>query len=49
MVGKYGVRVIGRSNDISESYYAISAERRIKHPAVSVITDAARSELFSTT
>jgi len=48
VVGKYGVRVIGRTSDISESYYAISAERRIKHPAVSVITDAARSELFST-
>jgi LysR family transcriptional activator of nhaA len=49
VIGKYGVRVIGRTSDISESYYAISAERRIKHPAVSVITDAARSELFSTT
>ena len=48
VVGKYGVRVIGRTSDISESYYAISAERRIKHPAVSVITDSARSELFTT-
>ena len=47
VVGKYGVRVIGRTSDISESYYAISAERRIKHPAVSVITDSARSELFT--
>jgi LysR family transcriptional activator of nhaA len=48
VVGKYGVHVIGRTRDISESFYAISAERRIKHPAVSAITDAARSELFST-
>ncbi len=48
VVAKYGVRVIGRTSDISESYYAISAERRIKHPAVSVITDAARSGLFMT-
>jgi LysR family transcriptional activator of nhaA len=48
VVGKYGVRVIGRTRDISESFYAISAERRIKHPAVSLITDAARSELFTT-
>ena len=48
VVGKYGVRVIGRTDQISESFYAISAERRIKHPAVSVITDAARTELFST-
>ncbi len=48
VVGKYGVGVIGRTSDISESFYAISAERRIKHPAVSLITDAARSELFTT-
>ena len=48
VVGKYGMRVIGRTRDISESFYAISAERRIKHPAVSLITDAARSELFTT-
>lgn len=48
VVGKYGVSVIGRTRDISESFYAISAERRIKHPAVSVITDTARNELFTT-
>jgi LysR family transcriptional activator of nhaA len=47
VVAKYGVRVIGRSEDIKERFYAISAERRIKHPAVSVITEAARSELFT--
>lgn len=47
VVAKYGVHVIGRTSDISESYYAISAERRIKHPAVSMITDAARSDLFT--
>ena len=48
VVAKYGVRVIGRSEDLKERFYAISAERRIKHPAVSVITEAARSELFTT-
>jgi LysR family transcriptional activator of nhaA len=47
VVAKYGVRVIGRTSDIHESYYAISAERRIKHPAVSLITDSARSELLT--
>jgi LysR family transcriptional activator of nhaA len=47
VVAKYGVRVIGRSDDLKERFYAISAERRIKHPAVSVITEAARSELFA--
>jgi len=46
VVAKYGVRVIGRTADIKERFYAISAERRIKHPAVSAITETARSELF---
>ena len=32
--------------DVTERYYAISAERRIKHPAVSAITEAARTQLF---
>ncbi len=43
---KYGVRAIGRADDVRERFYAISAERRIKHPAVSAITEMARSELF---
>jgi len=47
VVAKYGVRVIGRTEDIKERFYAISAERRIKHPAVTAITETARSELFS--
>ena len=47
VVTKYGVRVIGRSEDIKERFYAISAERRIKHPAVSTITESARNELFT--
>ena len=34
VVAKYGVHVIGRTEDIKERFYAISAERRIKHPAV---------------
>lgn len=47
VVEKYGVRVIGRTQDIKERFYAISAERRIKHPAISAITEMARSELFT--
>lgn len=46
VLDKYGVVVIGRTEEISERFYAISAERRIKHPAISVITEAARTELF---
>ncbi|MEZ5542424.1 MAG: transcriptional activator NhaR [Pseudomonadota bacterium] len=48
VIAKYGVQVIGRSEEIKESFYAISAERRIKHPAVSMITEMARNELFTT-
>jgi LysR family transcriptional activator of nhaA len=43
----YGVRVIGRVDAIRERYYAISAERRLKHPGVLAVTNAARDELFS--
>ena len=43
----YGVGVIGRTQDITERFYAISPERRIKHPAVARITEAARTDLFS--
>jgi LysR family transcriptional regulator, transcriptional activator of nhaA len=43
---KYGVDVIGRTDDVRERYYVISPERRIKHPAVTAITEYARSALF---
>jgi LysR family transcriptional activator of nhaA len=47
VLDKYRVAVIGRTDEVKERFYAISAERRIKHPAVSVITEAARTGLFS--
>jgi LysR family transcriptional activator of nhaA len=47
VLAKYGVEVIGRTEDIKERYYAISAERRIKHPAVAIITETARHGLFA--
>ena len=43
----YGVGVIGRTSAVRERYYAISAERRLKHPGVLAITSAARDELFT--
>jgi hypothetical protein len=36
-------------DEVRERFYAISAERRIKHPAVSAITEAARTKLFTGT
>jgi LysR family transcriptional activator of nhaA len=43
---QYGVRVIGRIPSIRERFYAVSAERRLRHPAVAAISQAARAELF---
>jgi LysR family transcriptional regulator, transcriptional activator of nhaA len=42
----YGVRVVGRTADIRERFYAISVERRITHPVVALITKTAREVLF---
>jgi LysR family transcriptional activator of nhaA len=42
---QYQVRVVGRTGEIRERYYAISAERRLKHPAVVAMTEAARSTM----
>lgn len=42
----YGVKEIGRTPAVRERYYAVSAERRVTHPGVLAITDAARDELF---
>ena len=44
---QYGVRVVGRVEAIRERFYAISAERRIRHPAVLAITSSARRDLFA--
>ena len=41
---QYGVRVIGRVESMKERFYAISVERRVKHPAVAAIADAARKK-----
>ncbi len=42
----YRMAVIGRTDDIKERFYAISAERRLSHPSAVLITDTARSDLF---
>ncbi|MEO7151476.1 MAG: transcriptional activator NhaR [Burkholderiaceae bacterium] len=43
---QYGVRVVGRSDELVEEFYAVSVERRITHPCIAAITDAAREQLF---
>ncbi|MBK7645541.1 MAG: transcriptional activator NhaR [Planctomycetes bacterium] len=44
---EYGVRVVGRSKDLRERFWAISVERRIKNPAVAAISAVARDQLFA--
>jgi LysR family transcriptional activator of nhaA len=45
-IAQYGVQPVGRSDDLINDFYAISVERRITHPGVAAITQAARNELF---
>ena len=42
---QYGVRVVGRTSELIEEFYAVTIERRISHPCVAAITDAARQQL----
>ena len=42
----YGSRIIGHAEGVKEPYFAISAERKIRHPAIIRVTEAARARLF---
>ncbi len=44
---QFNVEVVGRTKTVQEEFYAISAERKIKHPAIATICGAARDRLFS--
>ncbi len=43
----FDVRVVSRISEMKQKFYAISAERKIKHPAVAAICDSARTALFN--
>ncbi len=43
---QYNVQVLGRTIEIREFFYAISVERRIKHPAVLAISESAKDLLL---
>jgi LysR family transcriptional activator of nhaA len=44
---QYGVSVIGDAPGVTERFYAVSVERRLKNPAVVAISEVARHELFA--
>lgn len=43
----YKVSRVGVAKGVTERFYAISVERRLKHPAVVTISEAARDKLFA--
>jgi LysR family transcriptional regulator, transcriptional activator of nhaA len=43
---QYGVEVIGRLDEVRERFYAIAVERKLKHPAIVALSEAARQTLF---
>jgi len=45
VIAQFGVKPVGRTDQVTEQFYAISVERRISHPAVAAITDTAREWL----
>ena len=44
---RYKVQLIGHAEEVRQRYYAISVERKIRHPAVLAISDAARKHIFA--
>jgi LysR family transcriptional activator of nhaA len=44
---QYKVGLVGRLESIRERFYAISLEKKLKHPAVVAITEEARVKLFA--
>ena len=45
-VAQYGVEVIGHTSEMVEDFFAVTVERRITHPCVAAITEAARGQLL---
>ena len=44
---QYHASKIGQVDEVKEKFYAISVERRVTHPVVSVVVEAARKSLFA--
>ena len=42
---QYGVKIVGQLDGVTERFYAVSLDRKLKHPAVVAISEAARARL----
>jgi LysR family transcriptional activator of nhaA len=47
VMAQYDVEMIGQTDAVTESFYAISVERKVKHPGIVAIAEGARRELFT--
>ena len=47
VVGRYDYKTLGEAPECRTQFYAITAERRLKHPAVVALTEHAHTKLFS--
>ncbi len=47
LVKNHDLALVGRASDVRQSFYAISSERRIKHPAVVAICETVRQAMFA--
>ncbi len=45
--GQFEVKALGELKGLRESFYAVTVERRLRHPAVIAISEAARNRLFA--
>jgi LysR family transcriptional activator of nhaA len=43
---RWDLRVVGQAAELKQSFYAISVERKIRHPAVLAICETARKSIF---
>jgi LysR family transcriptional activator of nhaA len=43
---QFQVEIIGRLDDVQERFYAITVDRKLRHPAVVAISESARHRLF---
>lgn len=46
-VTRYGFRVVGEAESCRHEFYAITADRRLKHPAIIAVTENAQLRLFA--
>lgn len=48
IIQQFGVHVVGRTTEVVERFYAITVQRKLKHPAVRAIREKAHEALFRT-